>query len=530
MESGDVSDVVIVGSGMNSLVCAALLAKRGMSVRVLERNPVAGGCIRTEELFPGYTHDILSSWYPLFVGSPAYAELKDELERAGVQFAQNGYSTGLVMPNGVGLALRQDVNDAANRLNRIAPGDGDAFLAMATQLFTKDAELSFGLLGSNPYGLGLAKLLFKEWRRRGMDGLSVFAAESLENFRRWAERTLQSDFSRALIAPWVLHGGLGPDEASSALIGKLTFAAVVSGGMPVVRGGSARVVDALCTVIESYGGKVLTGVEVERVSLERKCATGVMTSRGVFKASHAVVCNVTPSQLYGRLLPEAPEPVRQRAAAYRFGRGGMQVHFALNAPPDWVEPELLNVPLVHLTESMEQVCTSVVEASNGLLPARPTLAIGQPTAVDPSRAPAGGWILWIQMQELPTRIRGDAAGVIPIPSDGRWNEEVREAMADRVQSRLERIMPGLDHRIVGRRTYSPADLEAMNCNLVGGDPYSGVCSPDQFFWLRPFSKTSGARGHRSPFKKLFHIGASTHPGPGLGAGSGYLVAQEISAR
>ncbi|KAG1538496.1 hypothetical protein G6F50_014657 [Rhizopus delemar] len=68
------------------------------------------------------------------------------------------------------------------------------------------------------------------------------------------------------------------------------------------------------------------------------------------------------------------------------------------------------------------------------------------------------------------------------------------------------------------------------CNLVGGDPYSGVCSPDQFFWLRPFAGSQVARAHRTPLSNLFHIGAATHPGPGLGGGSGYLVAQHLAPR
>jgi phytoene dehydrogenase-like protein len=172
----------------------------------------------------------------------------------------------------------------------------------------------------------------------------------------------------------------------------------------------------------------------------------------------------------------------------------------------------------------------VVEANNGLLPSRPTLAIGQPTAVDPSRAPHGGSILWIQMQELPVRLRGDAAGQIEVPADGCWTEAVREAMADRVQARLEQVMPGLAQQVVGRRAFGPADLQALNANLVGGDPYSGICSPDQFFWLRPFAATQGARTHRTPCRGLYQIGASTHPGPGLGAGSGYLVAQALAPR
>ena len=86
------SDVVIVGSGMNSLSCAALLSERGLKVTVLERNAVAGGCIRTEELFPGFTHDVFSSWYPLFVGGPAYAELAKPLAEAGLRFVSGVYS------------------------------------------------------------------------------------------------------------------------------------------------------------------------------------------------------------------------------------------------------------------------------------------------------------------------------------------------------------------------------------------------------------------------------------------------------
>lgn len=523
-------DVVIVGSGINSLMCAAVLAKRGKSVLVLERNSVAGGCIRTEELFPGYVHDVLSSWYPLFVGSPGYAEIKDDLQAAGLEFLQCDYSTGVVLPDGRGLALKQDIDDTARRINAIAPGDGSAFGTMAKRLFSEDAELTFGLLGNNPYGWGIAKLLYKEWRKRGIDGLTAFAADSLESFRRWSERSLDSDITRALIAPWVLHTGLGPDEACSALIGKLTFASVVAGGMPVVKGGSGRIVTALQSVIEKYGGRIMTGVHVERVLTTGQRATGVAAGGKIYEAAQAVVCNVTPQQLYGHLLPNVPGPLRERASAYRFGRGDMQIHFALSAPPAWCEPELLKVPLVHLTESMEQVCTSVVEANNGLLPRHPTLGIGQPTAVDPSRAPNGGWILWIQMQELPTRLKGDALGEIKVPADGRWNETVREAVADRVQARLETVMPGLSKLVVGRRAYSPADLESMNCNLVGGDPYSGICSPDQFFWLRPFAGSDGARGHRTPYRNVYHIGASTHPGPGLGAGSGYLVAQQLASR
>jgi phytoene dehydrogenase-like protein len=521
-------DVIIVGSGMNSLVCAAVLARRGKQVAVIERNAELGGCIRSEELFPGFTHDVLSSWYPLFVGSPAYAELKDDLHAEGLEFLHAAYTTGIVTPDGRALAFRRDLDDAARRLDEACAGDGAAFAAMAQRLFGEDAALTFGLLGERPYGWKMLRLLWSEWRRRGTDGLAAFAGGALENFRRWSERTLRSDLARAAIAPWTLHTGLGPDDAGSALIGKLTFAAVIAGGMPVVKGGSSNIVRAFRAVVERNGGVFVTDTDVERVIVENGRATGVLAGGKARRAKEAVICNVTPRQLYGRLLPDAPATWRERGSAYHFGRGDMQIHFALSSPPDWCDAELAQVPLVHLTESMETVCMSVTQANNGLIPAHPTIAIGQPAAVDPSRAPAGGAILWLQMQEMPSRLRGDALGEIDVPADGRWTAQVREQVADRVQRRLETVMPGLAGKVVGRRAYSPADLEALNCNLVGGDPYSGVCSPDQFFWLRPFAGANGRRGHDTPYRNVYQIGASTHPGPGLSGASGWMMANMLS--
>ena len=78
--------------------------------------------------------------------------------------------------------------------------------------------------------------------------------------------------------------------------------------------------------------------------------------------------------------------------------------------------------------------------------------------------------------------------------------------------------------MLGRRAYSPADLEAMNMNLLGGDPYGGSSTIDQAFLWRPFKSS---RNHDTAIKGLYHIGASTHPGAGLGGGSGFLLAQRL---
>ena len=73
----DVSDAVIIGSGPNGLVAAAMLARAGWSITVLERNDVAGGAVASAELTqPGYAHDPFSAFYGLLHFSPVFRELE----------------------------------------------------------------------------------------------------------------------------------------------------------------------------------------------------------------------------------------------------------------------------------------------------------------------------------------------------------------------------------------------------------------------------------------------------------------------
>jgi phytoene dehydrogenase-like protein len=297
--------------------------------------------------------------------------------------------------------------------------------------------------------------------------------------------------------------------------------------MPVPRGGGARLVDALVRLIRDHGGVCETGQDVERVLVQSGAAAGVRVAGGAtVTAQRAVVCNVTPPQLYGRLLAggDVPAEVAEAGRRFRFGRSEMQIHFALSEPPRWDGDERLGrTAIVHVTPGLDGVSRAVNEAERGLLPAEATIVAGQPLAVDPSRAPEGRGILWIQLQELPWHAKGDAAGEIDT-GDGTWTEALRERYADRIQARLARHVPNLESSILRRAVLSPADLQAANVNLVHGDPYSGSLSLDQNFLWRPFARQPG---HRTPVERLYHIGASTWPGPGLGAGSGTLVAQEL---
>ena len=521
-------DYVIVGSGINALVAAAMLGKQGKRVLVLERNDRIGGCIRTEEITaPGFVHDVMATTFVLFLTSPAYAALAGDLGKRGLEFAQAKFPTGVLRPDGTHAIFSMDRKRNVATFEALAAGDGARYAADMDQLGA-NAPFLFSLLGGSLWSWEMFRIIAREGWRRGLRGLAAFFGEALITARGWLEPRYTSPLFQALFAPWVLHCGLGPESAYGGQMAKVIAFALEAAGAPIVKGGSGKLLAAFEALIKDQGGEIRTRADVVNVLLNDKgAARGVRLADGAeILAERGVICSVTPQQLYGRLLPEgARQPtVAEAVAGYRYGKGNMQIHYALKSPPKWRDAALGEVALLHLTSGLDGVSKAANEAERGMLPAEPTVCVGQPTALDASRAPPGAAILWLQLPEAPRFIKGDAAGMIAAPADGRWNDDIREQYADRVEALLAHHIDGFAQTVIARKAYSPADIEALNINLVGGDPYGGYCGVDQFFLWRPLP---GSINHATHVARLFHIGASTHPGPGLGGGSGFLLAKAL---
>jgi phytoene dehydrogenase-like protein len=517
-------DHVIIGSGINGLVAAALLALKGDRVLVLEREDRLGGCLMTDEVtLPGFRHDVMAATWVLFMTGPAGGALGPHLARHGFDYCHARHPTAVLRPDGSALVLGMDRAANVTAFNALAPGDGDRHAADVGAI-EADAPFLFALLGGRLWSWPTAKLLFGQVRRQGLQGLAAWMGSGLTPARGWLETTYQSPLVQALWAPWVLHTGLTPESTYSGQMGKVIAFALEAAGAPVVKGGAGAAVAAFRSLIESKGGVLRTGADVERVLLRDGRVTGVRLAGGEQIACRSVLASVAPGQLHGRLLDGVTLSQDQAAAKnFRHGRGNFQLHYALDRPPEWLTPGLEDVALIHLADGIDSVSKSANEAERGMLPELPTICVGQPSRLDPSRCPEGKAILWLQIPDAPRAIKGDAAGTIP----GRdWDQTTREAFADRIEWILARHIKDFDTIKLARRAYAPADLEALNCNLVGGDPYGGHCGIDQFFIWRPFPHSTNGEGL---VRGLIHIGASTHPGPGLGGGSGFNAAKRLGA-
>jgi phytoene dehydrogenase-like protein len=235
-----------------------------------------------------------------------------------------------------------------------------------------------------------------------------------------------------------------------------------------------------------------------------------------------VIANVAPGAL-ARLAGPTPEPGYDAALkTFAHAPGTMMIHLAVESLPDWTAGEALQrFAYVHIAPTLDGMARAYQQARAGLLPDAPVIVVGQPTAVDPSRAPEGKHVLWLQVRMAPGTIAGDAAGTIAATD---W-DAAGEPFAERALDIVERYAPGLRDRILARRIVTPGELAADNPNLAGGAQIAGRHHLSQHFLYRP---VRGRADGTTPVAGLYHTGASVWPGAGTGVGPGYLLGQKLA--
>jgi phytoene dehydrogenase-like protein len=518
------ADAVVIGAGHNALAAALILAKDGWKVTVLERAEQPGGAVRTAEVtLPGFRHDLYATNLNIFMGGAFFDRFKDDLFGHGFGVAGTPHAFASVFPDDSWAGVSADSDELLASIAAHSQADAAAWGELGG-FFGEVAPALFAVLGSPMPSPTTAKALWPHrdvLRRRWRELLRLAVLSP----RELVEERFESPEVQTLVGSWGMHMDFGPDTPGGGVYALIETYAAAAHGMALGAGGAGCLIDALVSLIEEQGGEVVCGAEAERIHVTDGRATAVTTTdRRRFEASRAVIASTGPRALYDRLLngQAVPSEVARGARSYSYGPGTMMVHLAVDGLPAWTAgPQLRRYSYVHIAPYLGDLGIAYAQAMAGLLPEHPMIVVGQPTAVDPSRAPEGKHVLWLQVRAVPGTIRGDAAGIIATRD---W-AEAKEAYADRVLEIVERYAPGLSNAILGRHVISPADLQAANPNLVGGDHLGGSLHPSQNFLFRPMA---GWSNHRTPVKSLYMCGAATWPGPGVGAGSGWLVGRQLT--
>ncbi|WP_223590618.1 phytoene desaturase family protein [Neobacillus bataviensis] len=521
-------DTILIGSGHNSLITAAYLARAGRSVLVLEKNDRPGGFLRTEELtLPGFKHDVFSAAHPLFLTGPAYADLGPLLEARGLRYINTDLPTGVSMEDGRTAVLPRAFEDFISEADKLAPGDGGELAKMfeGLQPYVNDVFSLFNVDLSRTDSLAVINRLM---HNESGSGYSPFAA-SLFSTARNTVAPFKSPVLKAMIASWVTHLGRTPDEVGSGIWVPLTVMALMGGGMPIPEGGSEMLAKSLAQLVTDLGGVIRTNTIVDEILVKDGRAVGIRTKDGEkYHASHSVVASTTPDQLYLSLLKdtEIRPQIRTQAKNYRYGRGCVQINLALSEAPKWLDERFNRVGQPHLTDGLDGFTMAIAQGMADLLPEKPTFTVDCPTNLDPTRAPAGKAIMRIQVLEVPCRPRGDAAGKINV-GDGTWTKDLAEMFTDRVLNVVSKHIPNIPRAILAKHVVTPKSIAQFNPNAGPGDPYGGAHDLSQSYLFRPLP---GQPSHQTEIPNLFMLGAATWPGHGINGGSGYIVAQQLLSK
>ncbi len=448
-------DAVVVGSGPNGLTAAARLATAGASVLVLERCDHMGGGTRSAELMvPGVVHDVCSAVHPFGTTSPAFAALG--LEAHGLHWMHPPLALAHPFDDGSAAILDRSFDTTAAALGV----DERNYRALLGPLLDRWEQLQPSLLGavlSVPrHPLALARF--------GLVGLPPVTLLA-ERFRTAAARALLAGLSAHSVQPLgsPMTGALG---LALALAGH-------TGGWPFARGGSQSIADALIAVIRRHGGELTAGHDVERLS--------------ELPPARAVLLDVGPHQFAaladGQLHPRLERAYRR----YRYGPGATKVDYVLSGPMPWIADAARGAGTLHLGGEFPELVASEVAPQRGQISERPFVLATQPTAADPTRAPAGTHVLWAYCH-VPPGSDVDASG--------------------RIEAQFDRFAPGWRDLVVARQVRTAARLAVDNLNDVGGDIVGGAMTLRQMV-ARP---RLTAWPWDTPLPGVFLCSASTPPG------------------
>ena len=459
-------DAVVVGSGPNGLVAAVTLAAAGKSVLVLEAAATIGGGARTAELtLPGIRHDVCSSVHPFGAGSPAITALGLE----GVVWAHPQIPMAHPLDDGSAALLHRELEATATHLGEDGRAYRRTFGSVARHW---EHSVRFAL------GPPLAALLHPYAGAR-------FGRLALQP-ASWLVRRFETPMGRALLAGLAGHAAVPLTRIGSAGVGLTLGAAGHTVGWPFAAGGSGAIVAALAARLESLGGEIRTRSEViEWYDVP---------------AARAVLFDTTPAAAARIAGDRLPRRVARSYRRLRPGPGVFKVDVALSGPIPWTNPEVRRAGTIHVGGTYEEIAHAEAAVAAGQHPERPFVIASQPMVADPTRAPAGTYVLWAYCH-------------VPAGSE--------QDMTDAIFAQIERFAPGVGNLVVAVNRRNSADLAADNANQAGGDITGGALSFRGLFArpkvFGPYKATHG----------VYLCSASTPPGAGVHGMCGHHAANAV---
>lgn len=465
---------VVIGSGFGGLAAAVRLGARGYRVTVIERLDAPGGRAYVHRQ-DGFTFDA----GPTIITAPFLFEelwsmcgrsLSDDVElRAIDPFYDLVFADGERMS--CGSALRDEIA-------RIAPADlagYDRFMKRSEEIY----RVGFEQLGAAP---------FHAWTEMLRVAPDLLRLGGLQSVYGLVSRYVRDPRVRIALSFHPLFVGGNPFSTTAVycLISYLER----RHGVHFAMGGTGALVQGLVKLIRGQGGVVRCGAEVAEIVVADGAANGVRLTTGEVIRADIVISNADSAHTYAALVPAAARKTwtDRRLAGARYSMSLFVWYFGTRR-------RYPHVP--HHTIVLGPRYRSLIEDifTHKRLAPDMSLYLHRPTATDPTLAPEGCDGFYV---------------LSPVPhldADIDWRVEA-EPYRRRVEQRLsETLLPGLADEIVTSRVMTPLDFRDQLCAPKGA-AFGLEPILTQSAWFRPHNKSGD-------IKKLYLVGAGTHPGAGV---------------
>jgi len=517
-------DAIVVGAGHNGLTNAAYLARAGLKVLVLERNPYIGGAAVSREIQEGWIYSNCS-----YVCSLLRPELFRDLQLAkhGLQVVPYG---GGVTFTRTGDILGNYTDDAVQRREfaRHNARDGDAYHRYSTEVMRQCKFIRPLLLRTPPDPTSfkprdIREMIYlgKEFAKLGEQviyDMIRFYSMSIADF---LGEYFESDLVKAhLSGSGIIGSAMGVYSPGTAYVLLHHYMGDVDGSIGAwgfARGGMGSVSKAIASSFKAHGGEIVTDAPVERVLVRNGRVTGVATANGNEYRANIVVSNLDPKRTFLKLFDEKdlPPAFLKRAREFKIRGSSGKLNIALEGLPEF--PALgrdnpLRFGDMHFLDSLERYERAYDDWKNGTWSKDPYLDLLIPSMTDPTMAPPGKHFMSVFVQYVPPKIHGRD-----------WTDEDRDGFRDTVLDQIARYSPNFRQLIRHVEVRTPRELE-NEVGLTEGNIFQGELTMDQLLFNRPFP---GFAQYRGPTKGFYMCGSGTHPGGGVMAAPGANAAREI---
>nr|WP_309501650.1 NAD(P)/FAD-dependent oxidoreductase [uncultured Roseovarius sp.] len=492
-------DAIVIGGGINGLTAAAVLARRGKSVCVLDQAETLGGMAA-----PGPD------------GAPRGAHLLYNLSptvrrdiglgKRDWPFRSAPLPSVALSPDGRHVVLR---GGEATNADGSAHSDADAYRALHGRLVRYGALLR-QLAENAPPGFDgklASRSALRQMVRLGWFGLGLkrLGRDEMRNFLRVllsnAYDTILDEMPdgpmAGLLAADAVRGAAAGPRAPGTVF-SLIYRMGHGGEVTLPMGGMSALCSAFADAARNAGCQIETGVTVTRVLIEAGAACGVETADGrqitaplVLTSTGAeVTCHLAGPQHFDIEATRRMRNVRARGTAAKVNLRLSGLPAVTGLGRDLMAARLIAAPSATYVERAFNPSKYREMSPN------PVIEAVIPSVTDPGLTSGDSHYLSAIVQYAPCDL------------EGGWTETAKRALAKATIDTLATYMPDLPGQITASEVLTPVDIEAQT-GAPGGHWHHAEISLDQLLTLRP---ANGLGRYALGPAGLYLCGASAHPG------------------